>query len=149
MKQIQAKLGRLQQRATRHSLHWCLVPLCVMLVSAGCKPPAKVAPESNPAGTYNLVSVDGKNVPCALEHEGHKLTIKSGAFIINPDGTCSSKMVFVPPGGNDATREVKATYTRQGSTLTMKWEGAGMTTGTAEGDTFTMNNEGMVLAYRK
>jgi hypothetical protein len=47
------------------------------------------------------------------------------------------------------TREVKATYTRQGSKLTMQWEGAGMTTGTVEGDMFTMNNEGMVFSYRK
>jgi hypothetical protein len=115
----------------------------------GCKQPAKVADEDNPAGTYNLVSVDGKPVPCALEHEGHTLTIKSGLFVINPEGTCSSKMVFSPPSGSDATREVKATYTRRGSKLTMKWEGAGTTIGTAKGDTFTMNNEGMVFAYRK
>jgi hypothetical protein len=31
----------------------------------------------------------------------------------------------------------------------MRWQGAGMTIGSVAGDTFTMNNEGMVLAYRK
>jgi len=31
----------------------------------------------------------------------------------------------------------------------MNWQGAGTTIGTVEGDTFTMNNEGMVFAYRK
>jgi hypothetical protein len=115
----------------------------------GCKQQAKVAAEGNPAGTYNLVSVDGKQVPCTLQHEGHTLTIKSGLFVINPEGSCSSKVVFSPPSGGDAAREVKATYIRQGSKLTMKWEGAGTTIGTAEGGTFTMNNEGMVFAYRK
>jgi len=121
----------------------------MVLVGAGCKQEPKVAAAPNPVGTYALVSVDTNKVPCALEHEGHKLTVKSGTFIINADGTCSSKVVFTPPTGDDVAREVKATYTREGSKLTMKWEGAGMTTGTVEGDTFTMNNEGMIFAYRK
>ncbi len=101
------------------------------------------------AGVYTLVSVNGVAVPMTLDHEGAKLEIRSGAFTINADGTCLSRMVFVPPPGQEVTREVKATYTRQGSKLTMQWEGAGITEGVVEGTTFTMNNEGMVLAYRK
>ena len=119
-----------------------------MLVWAGCKPEAKVAGDMNPTGTYTLVSVDMKQLPCTLAHEGSP-TVKSGVFIINADGTCSSKVTFSVRSGRDSSREVKATYTRQGATLTMKWEGAGMTTGTVEGDTFTMNNEGMIFAYHK
>ncbi len=138
-----------QCRPARPLLQCCLLPLCVFLVCAGCKQDAKVTADINPVGTYALISVDGKNVPCAIEHDGHAVNIKSGSFIINADGTCNSRMVFSPPSGGDATREVKASYTRQGSELTMRWEGAGMTTGTVKGDTFTMNNEGMVLAYRK
>ena len=71
------------------------------------------------------------------------------SFVIGADGTCSSKVVFGPPSGSEVTREVKASYTQQGAKLTMKWEGAGTTTGTVEGDTFTMNNEGMIFAYRR
>lgn len=131
--------------------------LLMAVAWVGCKPagnaatdkPGKTAVDVNPAGTYALMSVDGKQVPCALEHEGHSLTVKSGSFVINADGTCSTKTVFSPPSGNDVTREVKATYTREGSKLTMQWQGAGMTTGTVQDDTFTMNNEGMVFAYRK
>ena len=44
---------------------------------------------------------------------------------------------------------MRATYTRHGSELTMQWQGAGTTVGTLTGDTFTMNNEGMMLAYQK
>ena len=69
-----------------------------------------------------------------------------GIFIINADGTCSSKMSLA---GRDKAIEVKATYTREGPKLTMKWQGAGMTIGSVEGDTFTMNNEGMLLVYKK
>ncbi len=88
-------------------------------------------------------------MPCSVEHEGHAVAIKSGTFVINADGTCSSKIDFSTPSGGGSLREVKATYTQEGTKLTMRWEGAGMTTGKVEGDTFTMNNEGMLLTYRK
>ena len=149
MKQKQSKLNGERQRSTRHLLQLCLLPLFMVVGWAGCKEPAKVAADINPAGTYALVSVDGNKVPCTVQHDGHALAIKSGTFIINADGTCSSRMAFSPPGGGDVVREVKASYTRQGAKLTMKWEGAGTTVGTVEGDTFTMNNEGMIFTYRK
>lgn len=104
----------------------------------------------NPGGSYTMVSVDGNPVPCTVNHEGHTLTVKSGAFIFNADGTCLSRMSFTPPSGVDAVREVKATYAPQGAgQFTMQWEGAGMTQGTLASNTFTMNNEGMIFVYKK
>jgi hypothetical protein len=44
---------------------------------------------------------------------------------------------------------VAASYVRDGAELRMQWKGAGRTEGSLEGGTFTMNNEGMVLVYRK
>jgi hypothetical protein len=108
-----------------------------------------VAADIDPAGTYALVSVDGKQVPAVINHEGRTLTIKSGAFTINGDGTCSSKMNFSVASRGNASREVKATYTREGTKLTLKWEGAGVTMGKIDANTFTMDNEGMVFAYQK
>ena len=58
-------------------------------------------------------------------------------------------MTFVPPSGAEATLVRAATYTREGGKLSMQWEGAGSTTGTVEGNTFTMDNEGMVFVFRK
>jgi hypothetical protein len=116
---------------------------------AGCKHDAKVAADPNPSGTYALVSVDGHTLPYTMQHEGAVPTIKFGTFTFNPDGTCSSKIVFSLPSGGDSSREVKAAYTRQGAKLTMRWEGTGTTTGTVDGDTFSMNNEGMVFAYHR
>ena len=97
-------------------------------------------------GAYTLVSVDGAALPFS-HPEG--VVIRSGTFTINKDGTCSSRMVFSLPSGGDTNREVSASYTREGATLTMTWAGAGTTTGSVEGNTFTMANEGMVLVYRK
>ena len=133
----------------RHPLGWCLLTLFLVLASTGCTHESKVAADINPSGVFTLVSVNGKQVPCALTHEGVNMTVKSGAFAIAADGTCSSKMSFSVGARGNASREVKATYTREGTKLTMKWVGAGMTTGQIDGNTFIMNNEGMVLAYKK
>lgn len=121
--------------------------MLLVLALTGCKSRTDTA-AVNPAGTYTLVSVDNRTLPCPVAHEGSP-TVKSGEFVINADGTCSSKITFTTPSGREATREVKAHYTINGSTLTMEWEGAGTTIGNISADTFTMNNEGNVFAYRK
>jgi hypothetical protein len=150
MKTRIALLHRQPQLARRcQLLAGCLTAL--LLFSVGCKPESDSAGDAqdaaiNPIGTYSLVSVDGKPVPCQVIHNGHTMVITSGRFLIHADGTCQSQMFLE---GRDAGIEVTATYTRAGSTLTMKWRGAGTTIGSIEGDTFTMNNEGMVLAYRR
>jgi len=120
--------------------------LLVVGVWAGCKSESKSASGIGPVGAYALMNVDGKNVPCTVKHEGHALSIRSGAFIFNPDGTCSSR-IFI--SGRDTPIETTATYQCVGPELTMKWQRAGITRGSIKGDTFTMTNEGMVFAYRK
>jgi len=105
---------------------------------------------NDPAGVYTLVSVDGATLPAIVSHGDHEMKVHSGVFTINADGTCRSKTVFGPPSGdNGVTREVNATYTQKGSTLNMEWQGAGQTEGLVEGDTFTMNNEGMLFSYQR
>lgn len=122
----------------------------LLLAATGCKPGAEDANiKIDPAGVYTLVTVNGKNVPCDLAHEGVTFTVKSGAFTITADGHCLSQMNFSVPQHGDLNREVRATYTIQGTDLTMQWEGAGTTLGNVHGSTFTMTNEDMVLAYRK
>ncbi len=100
-------------------------------------------------GVYTLTSVNGTPVPSSVSHQGVTLLVRSGTFTINADGTCISKTVFVPPSGSEIAREVSATYTKDGAKLTMKWKGAGTTVGTVEGNTFTMDNEGMVFFYER
>jgi hypothetical protein len=123
--------------------------LVLALVWTGSMHGVKAADAVNPTGNYTLLSVNGSPAPCTLTHEGMSLSIKTGVFIINSDGTCSSKITFSIPSKEDVSREVKATYKLEGAKLTMKWEGAGTTTGDVDGNTFTMNNEGMVFVYRK
>ena len=133
---------------TKHAFQLCVLLTAGLLLSA-CKPEAKVAKDVDPTGVYALVSVNGNAVPASVSHDGTALQVRSGSFTIKADGTCGTKTVFVPPSGQEATREVSATYTKERSKLTMKWQGAGMTTGTIEGNTFTMDNEGMLFVYKK
>ena len=128
---------------------FCLLVGILLLAATGCKPGAATNANIDPTGDYTLVSVDGKNVPCDVVHEGVTLTVKSGDFTITSDGHCVSHMNFSVPQHGDMSREVKAAYTRQGAELTMEWERAGTTSGNVHGNTFTMTNEDMVLAYRK
>ena len=101
---------------------------------------------NDPAGVYILVDVDGESIPGMITHGGHEMMLYSGRFTINGDKTCISETVF---GSQKINRTVKATYSQDGSTLKMKWVGAGRTVGTVEGDRFKMNNEGMVFTYKK
>jgi hypothetical protein len=125
-------------------LVYCFVSVLGVAVSACTR---QEAPDIS--GVYALVSVDGKTMPATLSHQGVSLQVRSGTFTINADGTCASKTVFAPSSGPEVEREVAATYTKDGSTLTMQWEGAGSTSGTLDGDTFTMDNEGIVFVYKK
>ena len=139
----------------------CALAACVLL--SGCRraeTPRAETPASSPAaadaaklpdiaGTYTLVSINGKTLPFTVTHEGPGIQVTSGTFTVRPDGTCASASAFVTPSGEAQSREVSATYTRDGSKLTIQWEGAGVTTGTVEGDTFTMENEGQLFLYRK
>jgi len=134
--------------ALRHALRSCLFLAAGLFLSA-CSQDVKVANGGTASGVYTLVSVNGDKVPAKVSHEGAVLEVRSGTFTFNADGTCGTRTCFVPPSGAEATREVSATYTREGSQLNMRWKGAGQTKGTLEGDTFTMNNEGMVFTYRK
>jgi hypothetical protein len=131
----------------------CVLQLCfvltVGLLWSACRQEAKVTTGSDQSGIFALATVNGNQVPASVSHDGVALQVRSGTFTIKADGTCSTKTIFAPPSGPEVTREVSATYTKEGSKLTMQWEGAGTTIGTIEGNTFTMDNAGMVFVYRK
>jgi hypothetical protein len=111
--------------------------------------PAEVAKPQDISGTYALVTINGSALPYTMTHEPPGVRVTSGTFTFSADGTCGSKMAFVLPSGEAMEREVRATWTRDGAKLTMVWQGAGTTLGTIAGDTFTMDNEGQLFAYRK
>ena len=101
-------------------------------------------------GIYYLTRVDGSPVPAQVLHDGTPMRVNSGLFMISEGGRCMSRTTFVPPGSDrEESREVHASYRIENGRLIMQWEGAGMTEGTVEGKTFTMDNHGMIFEYEK
>jgi hypothetical protein len=126
-----------------------LLLLLAALVTAGCRDNLNPSSSADPVGTYQLISVDGNQVPCSVRHGDATLAVKAGFVVFQTNQTCSSTMKFTPPTGHDMTHTVVADYSREGSKLTMRWRGAGITAGTLAGGQFTMNNEGTVFVYQK
>jgi hypothetical protein len=125
--------------------------LLILFLGAVARSHGQSAPKAtvNPAGDYKLVSVDGKTVPCTINHDGTSMIVQSGSFTISTNGQITSVMTVSVGDRKDMRCETHATYTLKGAELTMKWQNAGMTQGRVEGQTFTMTNESMVLAYKK
>ena len=130
-----------------------LVALCllaaILLALAGCKNQPDKLTSLDAAGVYTLASVDGKAVRCEISHEGATMQVRSGTFSIQTNGTCSTSTTFSVENHQAVTRVVKAAWTCRGAELVMKWERAGTTIGTVNGNAFTMTNEGLVFSYRK
>ncbi len=121
----------------------------VALFLVACQHGLERVNDNDITGIYYLAKVDGSAVPTTVSHDGVELQTLSGTFVISEDGTCFSRTRFVPPDGTEITREVYAKYQVQDSRLIMQWEGAGVTEGTIEGDTFVMDNHGMIFQYKR
>ena len=126
-----------------------LLAVLLLLALAGCKNAAANTAAVHPVGVYMLVSIDGKNVPCKLTHEGTAMVVKSGSLTFSADGSCRSLSIFSVPRHPDIHRVVSADCTQNGTEVVMRWHGAGSTAGRIFGETFTMSNEGMIFSYRK
>lgn len=107
------------------------------------------APVVKPVGVYALASVDGKPVPCTIQHGQQTMLIESGSFTITTNNQCLSRMTVTLGKQTNIVCDTKATYTLKGTTLDMLWQNGGRTEGMVAGNTFTMGNEGMTFVYRK
>ena len=121
----------------------------VAISSVACRHNEEQKSRVDGIGSYSLISVNGSRLPATVEHHGTPIYIASGELFIERDSSCTSTTIFGPPGGSPITRTVKAVYKQRGKNLTLRWENGGQTSGSIEGITFTMNNEGMEFFYEK
>ena len=128
----------------------CFLLFLTSLLLVACNQGSETAESPDFTGTYNLVSVDGHAVPYAPTHQGQLAPeIVSSSLSLKDDGTFSMVMSYTNPSGGTISRDFTGTYTSQGSDFNLNWEGAGQTKVTIEGDTLTLNNEGMLFVYQK
>ena len=130
------------------ALIFCFTLVLVFVISS-CVNQETISSDTGLVDVYALTSINGNHIPASVSHQGNTLQVLSGTFKIKANGTCDSKTVFDPPSGTKIVREVTATYTQDGSRLTMQWKGAGKTIGNIQDDTFTMDNHGMIFVYKK
>lgn len=130
----------------------CLLGLVLLLAVFGltaCKPIANQATPADVSGTYTLTTVAGKPLPTTPPHEGGAPEVTSGSITLNADGSFVGAMSYRLPDGKAMNRDFTGSYQQAGARLTLQWKGAGTTSATVETNTFTMNNEGVLFAYRK
>src|SRR3954468_15923319 len=86
-------------RAAASALPGSALFLAAAVLLCGCGKTSLQPSNPDPVGVYSLISVNSTKVPASVAHEGATLQVRSGTFTINADGTCDSKIVFVPPSG--------------------------------------------------
>ena len=125
--------------------------LAILFLLALARASAQTAEKAiaSPAGVYTLTSVDGKNVPCTIDHDGKKMEVQSGTFTVSTNGQITSVMTVSVGDRKNLRIERTATYTMKNSELTMKWQNAGMTKGRVAERTLITTNEGMAYVYQK
>jgi hypothetical protein len=148
------KCGRCSPARVRSFLQlggWLLILALAILSSLlpGCGKNAGPANSSDPTGTYTLATIDGKKLPFTPHLGAPAPEFRSGAITLEADGTFTSKMNYRLPEGKETTRTSTGGYTKEGSSLKLQWKGAGVTTATLEGNTLTIDDEGLRCAYRK
>ncbi|HEX5222603.1 MAG TPA: hypothetical protein VFZ59_23815 [Verrucomicrobiae bacterium] len=121
--------------------------LLLTLVRARAQTPDQSA--ASPAGVYKLITVDGKSVPCTINHDGTKMDVQSGTFTITTNGQITSVITLSVGDKKNVRVERTATCTAKSGALTMKWQNAGTTQGHVAGHTLTMTNEGLAYVYQK
>jgi len=119
------------------------------LCLSACNRAAKTARVSDHTGTYRLVTINGNDLPYTPPHEGGAPQVLSSTLTLHADGTFSMTMGYGTTPGDTVTRDFGGTYVREDSVFHFQWKGAGRTPATLEGNTLTIDNEGILFAYRK
>lgn len=127
--------------------NFILIFLSSILLLSAC---GKAGTSNSYLGTYDLVNIDGNPLPYTPPHEGGAPEILSSTLTLNEDGTFQMSMTYGTTPGNSISRDFTGTYSiLDDGTLRFIWEGAGITPGTLDKNTVTVNNEGILFVYEK
>lgn len=127
--------------------------MAVLAVTAACGGGDGITEPASIAGTYNLVTIDGKSPPIVLFDEpGLKVEIMSGNFILAEGRTFTTNVVFrFTEAGQVSTKSESydGTYTVTGSTVDFAYSDGDSASGTLNGNTLTFVDGGSTAVFRK
>lgn len=129
--------------------------LLVLPMFVACDDDPSSPDDTSHVGVYQLVSVDGEEVPFTFEEEGETITVLEGAITLNANGSFTWAAELEITVGEETTTEtdgLAGTYTRSGNTVTFEHGGedVGFETATLSGDVLTTTGGGdEVLVFEK
>ena len=101
-------------------------------------------------GTYTLLSLNGSALPASISEGSTQVEVTSGTLTLGAGRTVRMSTTFrTGPGAAPVTNEVSGTYSMRGNTLTFSYTNGGGNTGTLNGNTLQMLNEGVVWLFQR
>ena len=129
---------------------WRLAVALMIAAVCGCGKGTTEPTTGGEIGTYVLVSLNGRAVPTSISEGSTQIEVISGTLTLGAGGTVQAGTTFRPsPEAAPVTNEVSGTYSMQGNTLTFSYTNGGRNTGTLNGNTLQMLNEGVVWLFQR
>ena len=138
----------------------CALGACATAAPQEAQPgtPAAAAIPDTPAGSWDLVSIDGAKLPAVPVDRDRPAgappapEIVSGRLVLAADGTFTQRLEirFEREGAQQTmSRDFTGTWRREGAGYVLEWPGAGRTPATFEGGAFTYDNAGTLLRFQR
>ena len=133
-------------------MHFCVLALTIALSSSSTSPGSAV-PNADTvvvAGTYVLQSLDAKVLPASITEGGMSVEVTASTMTLTAGDSIQVSTTFrVSSAATPITQVVRGTYRVQGTTLSFSYENGGTNSGTLNGSTLQMTNDGVVWLYRR
>lgn len=134
-----------------------VVPMMALLVGCASNPPgASLSKPSTAstieaiAGTYGLVTIDGRGIPTAPAAQGGQTSswpVVSGTLQVRSNGTFLMETSYETKAETAQTFSFAGSCFSVGNGFRMVWDGGGETALSARGDTLVVNKGGALYSY--
>jgi hypothetical protein len=138
--------------------------LAIVIASCAATPPrdapplasaAARSPADDPSGNYTLKTIDGNALPLRpLDRDrpagaGPGPLVTGGSLVIEPGGEVRYVLDYRNDRGEGGAIRMSATWRREGNGFVVTWPNGARTPATYDGQTFTIENIGMKLAFER
>lgn len=129
-----------------------LLALAILPIVAACSD--STGPRVSAAGTWNLKTVNGANLPFTFFSDGTTtMEVTSDVITVSEGGAFTELTTFRTTENGSATTDTQAEaghYTLSGNNVTFTYnDGSFFGTGTISGNTLTISETGLSLVYEK
>ena len=129
----------------------CLAVVCLAFVACGDSDPT--GPESEAAGRYTLISVNGMPLPAVLlQVLENRFEVLEGHFQLNADGTCSGSITGRATTDGVVTTETEmdtCTWTLNNTVIVFTYPDGDTDVASLIDGIITITDEGVVFVFQK